>query len=390
MAAAACRAERLVTLRKAEAKLADAEGALALLQAEQSLVAARRSVGETSERKEDKDASEAALKKAQEQVTTAQKNCETAQDALGTNSIVYTPLTPTYPAQSTGRRRALASWIASRDNPLTARVAVNHIWGRHFHAPLVASVFDFGRNGAQPTHPELLDWLAVEFMDHGWSMKHLHRLIVTSSVYRMASFGVPPSGGQGGDGRLKPGLQTDPENRYLWRMNPGQMEAEVVRDSILHLAGELDLAPVGYPLPTTLAETNRHRSLYFECFPEPNGASPFAELFDAPNPTECYRRTQTIVPQQALALTNSKLSHERSRALEQRLAQKLAHTSDREETDFVTAAYEQVLARRPTAEELNACRDFLAKQFTASKDHDAAFASLIHALFNHNDFVTIR
>src|SRR5207247_7423234 len=107
--------------------------------------------------------------------------------ALNTNNIAYTPLTPTYPGQSTGRRRALATWIASRDNPLAARVAVNHIWARHFHTPLVASVFDFGRNGARPTHPELLDWLAVEFMEHGWSMKHLHRLMVTSSTYRRTS-----------------------------------------------------------------------------------------------------------------------------------------------------------------------------------------------------------
>jgi len=173
-------------------------------------------------------------------------------------------------------------------------------------------------------------------------------------------------------------------------MNPGQTEAEVVRDSILYLSGELDLAPVDYPLPTAVAETNRHRSLYFECFPEPNGASPFAELFDAPNPTECYRRTQTIVPQQALALANSKLSHERSRALAQRLAQQFGHTPVNDDTDFITAAYEQVLVRRPTAEELTACRDFLAKQLTVAKERDAAFASLVHALFNHNDFVTIR
>jgi len=362
-----------------------------LLQAEQSLSAARRSAEETSENKEDK--AETALKKAQEQVTTARKNREAAQAALSTNTIAYTPLTPTYPAQSTGRRRALATWIASRDNPLTARVAVNHIWARHFHAPLVASVFDFGRNGAQPTHPELLDWLAVEFMEHGWSMKHLHRLMVTSSAYRRSSVAASRESAAGPPGSAalsRDAATTDPENRWLWRMNPGQMEAEVVRDSILHLAGELDLAPVGYPLPTAFAETNRHRSLYFECFPEPNGASQFAELFDAPSPTECYRRTQTIVPQQALALTNGKLSHDRSRALAQRLAKQFAHPLYREEEDLIVVAYEQVLARRPTDEERSACRAFLAKQSTATKGNDLAFASLIHVLFNHNDFVTIR
>src|ERR671920_1717368 len=90
-------------------------------------------------------------------------------------------------ATSTGRRLALARWIADRKNPLTARVAVNHIWLRHFGSPLVPTVFDFGLNGKRPTHPELLDWLAVELMDSGWQMKSLHRLIVTSNVYRMQS-----------------------------------------------------------------------------------------------------------------------------------------------------------------------------------------------------------
>ncbi|PYM16269.1 MAG: colicin uptake protein [Verrucomicrobia bacterium] len=387
LAVAAARAERLAVLRKAEEKLADAEAALALLQAEQSITAARRSAEGASEKKEDKDTAQVALKKAQEWVATAQRSMDAAQAALSTNSAAYTPLTPLYPAQSTGRRRALANWIASRDNPLTARVAVNHIWARHFHTPLVASVFDFGRNGASPTHPELLDWLAVEFMEHGWSMKHLHRLIVTSSAYRQAS-GVGVERGGAASERIN--ASTDSGNRYLWRMNSGQMEAEVLRDSILHLAGELDLTPVGYPLPNADAEKSHRRSLYFECFPEPNGQSQFAEIFDAPNPTECYRRTQTIVPQQALALTNSKLSNERSHALAQRLAEKLAHANDSDGTDFITAAYEQVLTRRPTDEELAACRDFLVKQSKAAKGGDSARASLIRVLLNHNDFVTVR
>src|SRR5207253_4629618 len=149
-------------------------------------------------------------------------------------------------------------------------------------------------------------------MEQGWSLKHLHRLIVTSSAYRRDSTveslerssvqAANNSGSRGPSDRSTVQWfngSKDPENRYLWRMNPGQMEAEVLRDSILLLADELDLAPVGYPLPNAEAEKSRHRSLYFECFPEPNGQSQFAELFDAPNPTECYRRSQTIVPQQA-------------------------------------------------------------------------------------------
>ena len=110
----------------------------------------------------------------------------------------------------------------SRDNPLTARVAVNHIWLRHFGQALVPTVFDFGLNGKPPTHPELLDWLAAEFMDRDWSMKAIHRLIVTSSAYRMRSSGWDAEDTE---------RQLDPDNQYLWRMNARRMEAEVVRDS---------------------------------------------------------------------------------------------------------------------------------------------------------------
>src|SRR4029079_16404369 len=129
-----------------------------------------------------------------------------------------------------GRRTALAKWITATDNPLTARVAVNHVWMRHFGTPLVPTVFDFGRKGTPPTHPELLDWLAVEFRDSGWSMKHLHRLIVTSNTYRQ----------QSAAGKDNPNLARDPDNRTLWRFNSRRVEAEIVRDSILYAAGTLD------------------------------------------------------------------------------------------------------------------------------------------------------
>jgi hypothetical protein len=127
-------------------------------------------------------------------LTAAQANRQKASDALANDQLsgTYSALTPSYPQQSTGRRRALAEWITSRDNPLTARVAVNHIWTRHFHSPLVGSMYDFGRNGDKPAHPELLDWLAVELMESGWDMKHLHRLIVTSAAYRRDSFTAQP------------------------------------------------------------------------------------------------------------------------------------------------------------------------------------------------------
>ncbi len=414
LAAAAGRAERMVSLRKAEAKMSAADGVLALLQAEQAAAAARRSAEGAGEKKEEKEKAEAALKKAQEQVSSAKTNSEIAHAALQTNTTAYTPLTPVYPAQSTGRRSALAGWLTRRDNPLAARVAVNHVWARHFHAPLVTSVFDFGRNGSPPTHPELLDWLAVEFMEHGWSMKHLHRLIVTSSVYRQNSVTAELRTPGSVDSKVENDLHAstarnkarDPANKFLWRMNPGQMEAEVLRDSLLHLADALDLPQGGYPLPNKDAETSHRRSLYFECFPEPGGQSEFATLFDPPGAIECYRRSKTIVPQQALALTNSRFSREQSRAIARRLNDAFPADARRGDSDFLAAAWEQILTRRPSGEELAACQDFLRHEMEPVVESSAgggepkkadiararlhARTSLVQALFNHNGFVTIR
>src|SRR5262249_9789186 len=135
----------------------------------------------------------------------------------GSNLETGAALLKPFPRTSTGRRTALARWMTDPRNPLTARVAVNHIWARHFGRPLVETVFDFGRKGARPSHPELLDWLAVEFMESGWSMKYLHRLMVTSAAYQLSSSAA-------GDART---VAADPANRYYWRMNPTRMEAQV-------------------------------------------------------------------------------------------------------------------------------------------------------------------
>ncbi|MBA3484163.1 MAG: DUF1549 domain-containing protein, partial [Pirellulales bacterium] len=184
----------------------------------------------------------------------------------------------TFPDHSTGRRSALATWITDRRNPLTARVAVNHIWSRHMGAPLVATVFDFGRKGSPPTHPELLDWLAAELIDSGWDMKHLHRLIVTSSAYRMSSSTA------GGDANLA----KDPDNLRLWRRTPARLESEVLRDSILQLAGTLDLSRGGPPVPPAAQADSTRRSLYF--VHSNNERNPFLTTFDAALVKECYRR----------------------------------------------------------------------------------------------------
>ncbi len=265
---------------------------------------------------------------------------------------------------------------------------------RHFGEPLVPSVFDFGLNGKPPTHPELLDWLAVELMDSGWSMKHLHRLIVTSSAYRM----------QSSSDLDDPNRTIDPENVALWRMNPRRMEAEIVRDNVLHVAGSLDLAMGGPELDQNTGLTVYRRSLYFRHAPEKQMT--FLRLFDAANTNACYRRDQSIVPQQALALINSPLALSQSRVLAKRLT-----TEMDSDPAFVTAVFEQVLSRAPTVEERDACEAYLQAQAERLADAKGltpfvgeakisvppsadpkrrARENLVHVLINHNDFVTIR
>lgn len=377
LARAANTAERQATCKKAEADLMASEQLLALASGKPTNEAGRAKALDDASKQV--DSSRAALDKAR---------AAAADPAL---KDTYSPFSPTYPKVSTGRRRALAEWITSSGNPLTARVAVNHIWARHFHAPLVASVQDFGRNGARPSHPELLDWLAVELMKSGWSMKHIHRLIVTSAAWqRMSSMG---------DGAHD--AKIDPENQFLWRMNTGRMEAEVVRDSLLSRGGMLDPTMGGQELENSQALTTHRRSLYYSVFPEDGGHSELGGLFDAPNPLECYRRTRTILPQQALALTNSDLVHQLSTRIVSDWIKPLkvssgAEWESKKERQFVIAMFEQILSRPPSEAEQLVCRQALAKQRellakSMSPDPDVrAWESLVRALLNHNDFITIR
>jgi hypothetical protein len=387
---AAAGAERNAAVKSAEA---------AVLLQEQLLATAEAKPADDPKRAAEIDT-------AAKQLAGARSTLEKAQAAQSdsSNSTSYTPLSATYPTNSTGRRRALAEWITNSNNPLTARVAVNHIWMRHFQAPLVATVYDFGRNGAAPTHPELLDWLAVELMESGWSMKHIHRLIVTSNAYRRSSanaevgtrnaeLGDPESPLPHSAFRIPHSI--DPENKLLWRMNPGRMEAEVVRDSLLACAGRLDLAMFGQELENEQSLTTRRRSVYYSCHPEGNGKSELGAIFDAPDAGECYRRTRSIVPQQALALTNSQLVHEVSGDVAGDVWKELKEDGAKPQA-FVEAAYRRILTRAPSETELELCCGFLAEQAEiARKSHsDQAEArareSLVRALLNHHEFVTIR
>jgi hypothetical protein len=249
------------------------------------------------------------------------------------------------------------------------------MWLRHFGQAIVPSVFDFGRNGRAPTHPALLDWLAVEFMDSDWSMKHLHRMLVTSSAYRMTS--TPDA-----DNLVK-----DQDNHWLWRMPSRRLEAEVVRDCLFYVAGKLDPSRGGPDIDHAHGLTMPRRSLYFRHAAEKQ--MEFLKLFDAASVTECYQRKESVLPQQALALINNEMVIRNGRALTREL---LAKVGD-DPTAFTIAAFERILARTPTSEELTECLRFLNDQVVRQRDGDPRTRvreNLVHVLFNHNDFVTVR
>jgi hypothetical protein len=342
------------------------------------------------------------LKQPQEQkVAEATKQLESLKTLPEPTEGKYTPITAVYPSQSTGRRLALARWVASKDNPLTARVAVNHLWMRHFGAPLVPSVFNFGNSGSAPSHPELLDWLAVEFAESGWNMKALHRLLVTSSTYRMAS---ATRGDEWAEMKAK-----DPDNRLLWRMNSRRMESEAVRDSILAVSGRLDLTMGGADLDPKLGMTNPRRSIYFRHAHEKRER--FLNTFDSASVQECYRRPETITPQQALALSNSELALNESRRLAASLAKQSSDPSANDSRDFIQRSFEVILTRPPLEGEVSASVKFLDEQAArfanpasltkigadqpdivpaATDPRQRARESLVHVLLNHHEFITIR
>jgi hypothetical protein len=373
--------------RRASVATAERDHALA----EKTLADARASL------QEDDPEAKQAVEAAEEALADARKTADDASRTLeGPLPSSYSPLAPVRPATSTGRRLALARWITDRDNPLTARVAVNHVWMRHFGTPLVDSVFDLGVNGKMPTHPELLDWLAVELMDSGWSLKHLHRLIVTSHAYRMRSSA----------GADHPNASIDPENQFLWRMNPRRMESELVRDNVLRVSGSLDPSLGGPDLDPEAALTSPRRSLYFRHAKEKR--STFLRLFDSANVTSCYRRDVSVAPQQALALSNSTLTLAQARVLAARLTDEVGPDVD---DPFVSVAFEQILGRVAEADEREACLEFLREQegrladpsrlkpFESGPDapispsadpRQRARENLVHVLMNHTDFLTIR
>ena len=308
----------------------------------------------------------------------AYRSVRASRKALETPAHKEADYPAVYASSSTGRRRALAEWLTSRENPLTARVAVNHVWMRHFGQPLVESVFDLGLRSARPQQAELLDFLSAEFMDNGWSFRHLHRLIVTSQAYRLSSSAAKADSET---------LKRDPNNQFYWRMHPRRMEAQVVRDSLMHLAGTLNLQLGG---PSVDPGKGSRRSLYFKH--SRDAQDKFLSMFDDADHLQCYRRGDSIVPQQALALSNSSLSIQAA----EKIAVRLTASGLQEQPAFVDGAFELLLGRLPVDEERRQCDLFwsqlgeLLKNENPSNRATRIRTRFVHSLLNHNDFISIR
>jgi hypothetical protein len=376
--------------------------ARAAVRAERSLAAARADLAVTEAESQHAAADEAKKGAAAEKLAAARTAAEKARTAIDEPGGTFTPLpgarwVPTrfvysghddpaipFPATSTGRRRALAAWITDPRHPLTARVAVNHLWTRHMGKALVATMTDFGRRGAPPTHPDLLDWRAAELVagppgGSPWSMRHVHRLIVTSAAYRMESSVAG----------LEESARLDPDNALCWHREPARLEAQVVRDAVLAVAGLLDVTPGGPPVPPAAQGESRRRSLYFTH--SEISRNPLLAAFDDASVKECYRRDESVVPQQGLALAHAALVHDAAATVATRLA-----AGGVGDAAFVDRAFDTVLSRPADAAERAACTAALPRWRAlpaadlGGSGPDPARAHLAWALFNHTDFVTVR
>ena len=298
------------------------------------------------------------------------------------SALAFLPVTfdvsPTAPEGE--RRAALAKWLTDKDNPLVWRSIVNRVWQYHFGRGLVDTPNDFGRMGEKPTHPELLDWLAVEFRDGGGSFKKLHKLIVTSDTYKRAS--TPNAENE----------RLDSDNRYFWRQNRRKLEAEAMRDSILMAAGKLDLTMGGPSFQDFVIEKPEHSPHYQYHLSDPDDVKthrravyrfvvrskqqPFLAALDCADPSLAVdKRNQTITPQQALALLNNKLTLAMAKHFAARVEKLAADDAGR-----VKEAFKLAIGREPTAKEA----ELLAKH---AKDH--GLPSACRAILNLNEFAFV-
>lgn len=314
---------------------------------------------------------------------------------------------PSANSSSTGRRTALANWLASPDNPLTARVMVNRVWSHHFGQGLVASPNDFGVMGKRPSHPELLDWMTTEFVQNGWSIKKLHKVILMSNTYQQAS------------AHREDAAKEDATNRFLWRFPRNRLDAEAIRDSAIHVAGVLN-AKIGGPsvfpvLPENMltprggwsksptAEENYRRSVYI--FVRRNTPYPLLKALDFPDTNmSCGRRDQTITSPQALSLLNDRAAIDWA----QNFAGRVLGLAGLDSKLQVETAYRLAYSRKPDGWETDTVLTFLEKQSSViqtriakgesialptqvpAKADPARLAALVdfcHSLLNSNEFV---
>jgi hypothetical protein len=306
----------------------------------------------------------------------------------------------------------LARWLSSADNPLTARVMVNRLWQGHFGRGIVSTPGDFGAQGEPPTHPELLDWLASKFVARGWSLKSMHRLIVTSAAYRQVSDVGQVSNLPSVSAGWKPAPQADPDNRLLWRQNRRRLEGEALRDAMLSVAGLLNpkaggrsavpelpeelAATPGWKVSPDAAERNR-RSVYV--YAKRNQRYPLFSAFDAPDANEtCSRRYATTTAPQALMLLNSRATLDVARAF----AGRVLADAGADPAKVIDRAHRLALGRGPDADERETLRAFLDRQAALLKGRKlpaapagvdpafaAAVADLCHALLSVNEFLYV-
>ncbi|HEX4130993.1 MAG TPA: DUF1549 and DUF1553 domain-containing protein [Pirellulales bacterium] len=290
-------------------------------------------------------------------------------------------------AGSTGRRSVLAAWITEAKHPLTPRVIVNRVWQWHFGTGLVATSSDFGSSGSPPTHRELLDWLASDFVEHGWSLKRLHRMIVSSATYRQTSLVGATSAAA---------LAADPQNRLLWHGPRRRLDGEQMRDAMLQISGTLNprmFGPSAHPAlpagvtdpgwnPDADEQEQRRRSIYV--FVKRNTRYPMFEAFDAPDRQEsCPRRVETTTAGQALAMLNGPVAVTCAAEWATRLNEL------RNIDTIVRQAYREALAREPSDEEVAAGRAFIERMQTLDGERRAAIVDFCQALFNTSEFLYV-
>ncbi|GAB5402149.1 MAG: PSD1 and planctomycete cytochrome C domain-containing protein [Aureliella sp.] len=275
--------------------------------------------------------------------------------------------------RTSGRRTALAKWIGDPENPLTTRLIVNRVWQQHFGEGLVATSSDFGTQGSPPSHPGLLDWLTANYVDGGWKMKQLHRMILNSETWKLAT----------DHPKASEFTQLDPNEQLLWRWRVRRLTAEQIRDSMLLASGELE-AKVGGP---SVAESQPGRSLYLKSFRNKNDT--FLHGFDIANGLRSVAvRDSTTTPTQSLLLINGSYALDRARALAKRLEKE--HSLDT--AKMIRAAYRCIWGRAPTTEQHRRALEFLdvhQGEDQQAVNHDK-LVDFCHVLFNANQFLYVE